>query len=119
MPTRLNATSILETQLGINLDDPRNSFTTFVADTCAKAMDEFVPYKEGTLRSCKIDGNLIIYDQPYAKYQYYGVRQDGTHVVKQYTTHGTGNYWDRRMWSAKKDEVIGAIQRELARRSKE
>ena len=119
MPARINPTSILETQLGINFDDPNNSFTIFAANTCAKAMDQFVPYNEGTLRQYKVQGNLIIYDQPYAKYQYYGMREDGTHVVKNYTTPGTGNYWDRRMWSAKKNEVIGTLQRELARRSKE
>ena len=115
-------TNVLDTQLGINFDDPNNSFVTFVATTCAKAMDKFVPYDNGDLRKYKIQGNLIIYgDGPsnaYARYQYYGMRQDGTRVVRKYTTPGTGNYWDRRMWSAKKNEVIETIQRELARRSK-
>ena len=118
MASHINPTSILETQLGINFDDPNNSFVTFVANTCAKAMDQFVPKDEGNLRLYKVQGNLIIYDTPYAKYQYYGMREDGTHVVRQYTTPGTGNYWDRRMWSVKKNDVISTIQSELARRSK-
>ena len=32
----------------------------------------------------------IIWRQPYSSYQERGMRADGTHVVKNYTTHGTG-----------------------------
>jgi hypothetical protein len=69
-------------------------------------MDKYVPKDEGTLRLYKIEGNKIIYDQPYARYQYYGVREDGTHRVQNYTTPGTGPYWDERMKSADMSDII-------------
>lgn len=38
-----------------------------------------------------VDNHLIIeWDVPYAQYQERGMRADGTHVVKHYTTPGTG-----------------------------
>lgn len=53
------------------------------------------PLKGGDLReqvSKEVDGETatIIWEVPYASYQERGMRADGTHVVKQYTTAGTG-----------------------------
>lgn len=36
---------------------------------------------------------FLVWDNVYAGYQWYGVRADGTHVVKNYTTQGTGKAW--------------------------
>ena len=35
----------------------------------------------------------LVWDTVYALYQWFGVRADGTHVVKNYTTAGTGKQW--------------------------
>lgn len=35
----------------------------------------------------------IIWDQPYAQYQERGMRYDGTHQIKNYTTAGTGPWF--------------------------
>lgn len=35
----------------------------------------------------------LVWDNVYAGYQWYGARADGTHVVKNYTTGGTGKAW--------------------------
>ena len=35
----------------------------------------------------------LVWDNVYAGYQWYGMRADGTHVVKNYTTSGTGKMW--------------------------
>ena len=65
----------------------------------------------GQLREwVSITPNEIEWLAPYARYQYYGVREDGTHVVMNYTTPGTGPKWDKRMWSAEKDEVLEEVQ---------
>jgi hypothetical protein len=88
----------------------------FFTNTCYKHMDKYVPKDEGNLRiivSMDINGNKITYQSPYARYQYHGMREDGTHVVKNYTTPGTGPYWDKRMWSAEKDKVIRETQKYL------
>lgn len=72
-----------------------------------------VPLRDGALRSsgsAYVDGKhvagggtpvadvpkpdmiqgTVIFDGPYAAYQHEGMRRDGTHVVKNYTTPGTG-----------------------------
>lgn len=106
----MKPTSVIKARLGLQPSGPVQKFFT---DTCYKAMDKYVPMDEGNLRtvvSFSIDGTEIIYESPYAEYQYYGIRKDGTHVVMNYTTPGTGPYWDERMWSADKDKVIRQVQ---------
>ena len=88
-------------------------FLKFCTDTCYKHMDQYVPYDTGMLRInaiMDINGGKITYIQPYARYQYYGVRADGTHEVKNYTTPGTGKYWDRLMVSADGKKVEKELQ---------
>ena len=40
----------------------------------------------------------------------YGMRDDGSRVVKNYTTPGTGPYWDKRMVSAEMQDVVKEVQ---------
>ena len=35
----------------------------------------------------------LVWSNVYAGYQWYGMREDGTHVVENYTTPGTGKAW--------------------------
>ena len=75
-------------------------------------MDKYVPMRDGNLRTIVDLSNpqYIVYEMPYAKYQYYGMREDGTHVVKNYTTPGTGPYWDKRMVSAEMQDILEEVQ---------
>lgn len=85
---------------------------TFFTNTCYRYMDKYVPQDEGNLRSIvTITPRSITYEMPYAKYQYKGMRDDGTHVVKNYTTPGTCSYWDKEMWSAEGEDVVKEVQR--------
>lgn len=67
--------------------------------------EKFVPYSGGSSQSA---GNLresgkivqgengvlyLVWDTVYALYQWFGVRADGTHRVRHYTTPGTGKQW--------------------------
>lgn len=68
--------------------------------------EQFVPYSGGSVQSA---GNLresgkvvkgetsgrfyLVWDTVYALYQWFGVRADGTHRVRNYTTPGTGTQW--------------------------
>jgi hypothetical protein len=77
-------------------------------------MDKYVPMSDlpsrGDLRTIvNLQTDSITYEVPYAEYQYYGMRKDGTHVVRNYTTPGTGTYWDKRMWSAEKNDVVKEV----------
>lgn len=67
--------------------------------------EKYVPYSGGSSQSA---GNLresghvvkadsgryfLVWDTVYALYQWFGVRADGSHRVKNYTTAGTGKQW--------------------------
>ena len=79
-------------------------------------MNKFVPKDNGDLRGeVELTPNSITYTQQYAKYQYHGMREDGSHIVRNYTTPGTGPYWDKRMVSADMPKIIKEIE-ELIRK---
>lgn len=108
MPVKLKPTSTIIARLGL---EPNGRVQTFFTSECAKAMDKYIPYDEGNLRTIKtVSSDSITYESPYARYQYYGMRDDGTHVVKNYTTPGTGPYWDKRMWSAQGESIVKRVQ---------
>ena len=109
MPVKMKPTSVIKAHLGL---DPNGRVQKFFQNTCYKHMDKYVPQDEGNLRTIVDLSNpqYIVYEMPYAKYQYYGMREDGTHVVKNYTTPGTGTYWDKRMVSAEMQDILKEVQ---------
>ena len=108
MPVKLQPTSTIKISLGI---EPNGRVQRFFTNTCYKHMDKYVPMDEGNLRTnVDIQPNSITYESPYARYQYYGMREDGTHIVRNYTTPGTGTYWDKRMVSAEMQDVVQEVQ---------
>lgn len=108
MPVKMQPTSVIKAHLGI---EPNGRVQKFFTNTCYKHMDKYVPMDNGDLRTIvDIQPDSITYEQEYARYQYYGVREDGTHQVKNYTTPGTGPYWDKRMVSAEMQDVVKEVQ---------
>jgi hypothetical protein len=67
--------------------------------------EKFVPYSAGSSQSAghlRKSGKIVkgengvlylVWDTVYALYQWFGVRADGTHRVRHYTTAGTGRQW--------------------------
>ena len=109
MPVKLKPTSTIKARLGI---EPNGRVQKFFTNTCYKHMDKYVPKDEGNLRTIvDVESKSITYEMPYAHYQYIGMKEDGTHVIKNYTTPGTGPYWDKRMWSAEKQDVVKEVQK--------
>jgi len=58
----------------------------------------YVPKEEGTLRDSfrmeeVSDGVELVWNTPYALYQWYGCYPDGSHVVSNHTTPGTSTAW--------------------------
>ena len=99
---------------GLDVDGPVQRMFTH---TCRIEMDEFIPQDEGNLRTIVYEGiDYIIYESPYATYQYFGERKDGSHKVVNYTTEGTGPFWDKEMWSAKKEKIMREVANEIKRR---
>lgn len=119
MPVKLQPTSKIKTQLGINPDGRVQKFFT---NTCAKHMDKYVPFSEGNLADYYIEGNnKIVYDQLYARYQYYGIRNDGTHQInpanRDRSKHPLAtSYWDRHMVTAEMPDVVNEVQAYVNRR---
>ena len=112
----LKPVSVIKADLGIN---PGGRVHAFFTNTCYKHMDKYVPYSgEGAGRihlreNVDVETTKIIYKQPYATIQYYGIIWG--HPVEHYTTAGTGPYWDKRMWSAEKYDVIKEVQNYIDR----
>lgn len=108
MKVKIKPVSTIVAGLGMEPDGRVQSFFT---ETCYKAMDKYVPKRNGDLRTVVVLGkNYITYESEYAEYQYYGEREDGSHKVYNYTTPGTGPYWDKRMISADMDSVVKQVQ---------
>lgn len=87
-----------------------------LANTVARLSDPYVPMQQGILKNTRqidVDGKAILYNQPYAHYQYYGEVMGGR-APKQYTGakndyHGKpmrGKEWDKRMLADRGDEVV-------------
>lgn len=106
MPIKINPTSEIKARLGLEVDGKiQKAFT----NNCAKHMDKYVPMDTGQLADYRIRGTDIIYQQEYAKYQYYGARQDGSRKIvnRNYSLHPlASSYWDRKMVTAEIDQVI-------------
>lgn len=49
--------------------------------------------ESGTIVEGESGRLYLVWDTVYALYQWFGVRADGTHRVKNYTTAGTGKQW--------------------------
>lgn len=106
MPVKMQPTSVIKANLGI---EPNGRVQKFFTNTCYRYMDKYVPKDTGVLReNVTIDSNSITYEQQYAHAQYIG-EVNGGQVVN-YTTPGTGPYWDKRMVSADMQNVVAEVQ---------
>ena len=102
---KMKPISQIKYQLGIN---PGGRVQSFFTDTCAKHMDKYIPKDTGMLRmNISKDTNSITYESPYAHAQYVGYTKG---QVKNYTTPGTGAYWEKKMVSAEMEDVIKEVQ---------
>ena len=117
MKLTMEPTSVIAINLGIA---PSGEVQKFFTETCAKAMDDFVPFKKGNLADYIIVGTEIWYDQEYAEYQYNGMRKDGTHKIVNRTTSyhplATSN-WDKVMWTAKGSDIVKQVQDKIKKGS--
>lgn len=103
---KLKPISLIKTELGI---DKGGRVQKFFTDTCIKHMDKYVPKDIGNLRdNISKTERSVTYESPYAHAQYVGVVNGSP--VKNYTTPGTGPYWDRRMVSAEMGTIVREVQ---------
>ena len=101
----LKPVSEIKINLGI---EPNGRTQKFFTDTCAKHMDKYIPKDLGNLRgNISKTANSITYESPYAHAQYVGYTKG---PVRNYTTPGTGPYWDKRMKSAEMQKIVKEVQ---------
>ena len=99
----------IKKQLGI---EPNGKVQAYFTERCYTYMDKYVPKDPGTLREdVTITNGSITYEQEYAYVQYIG--ESNGYPIKNYTTPGTGPYWDERMVSAEGNEVVKEVQNYL------
>lgn len=79
--------------------------TYALAEQMLQDSEKFVPYSGGSVQSAgglRESGKVVkgesgtmylVWDTVYALYQWFGIRKDGTHPVRNYTTPGTGKLW--------------------------
>lgn len=132
----LEPVSKIKANLGFGVNGEIQKYFT---NECARKMDKYIPYDNKILRQSRVVGDdYIDYRTPYAHYQYVGElyvdpktgkgafyteergflsRKDVTKVPSgrplNYHTLGTGNYWDKRMWSAEGKEIIKDVEKHM------
>lgn len=105
----LEPVNTIKARLGI---DDNGKVQKKFSKLCRVAMDNYVPMKEGRLRAnVKVGDDYVEYQTTYAKVQYYGITHGKR--IKNYTTPGTGPYWDRRMVSADLTNVLKTLKKEI------
>lgn len=106
MSVKMQPTSVIKARLGI---EPNGKVQKFFTNACYRYMDKYVPKDTGALReTVTLTADTITYEQPYAHAQYVGIVNG--HAVQNYTTPGTGPYWDERMKSADMQNVVAEVQ---------
>lgn len=96
----------IKADLGIN---PNGKVQAFFTDTCIKHMDKYVPKENRNLRNnISKTQNSVTYESNYARTQYIGEVNGAP--VQNYTTAGTGSYWDKKMVSAEMNDVVKEVQ---------
>ena len=101
----LKPISEIKANLGI---EPNGRVQKYFTARCYQHMDKYVPKDTGNLRENVIlDSDSITYQSPYAHAQYVGYTKG---PVLNYTTPGTGPYWDKRMVSAEIQDVVKECQ---------
>ena len=141
---KMKPTSVIKARLGIQPNGPVQQYFTKI---CAEHMDKYVPFREGGLAydTRRIESNKIIYNAPYAHYMYEGLVMGPNIPIKEneiivgwYSPKGkpkhytgksikynqdgghpyAGPHWDKRMWSAEKEEVLEEVQKYVNRGGK-
>jgi hypothetical protein len=137
----LNPVGVIKARLGIT---PDGRVQRKFQSLCQEYMDKYVPYRDGNLRKNLDMSNptQIVYESPYAHYQYEGVlwvMENGkgayyspsygfwskpgvpktrTDTPLTYHTAGTGDHWDERMKSAEMNNLVKDLQKFVDRGEK-
>lgn len=110
----LNPISEIKASLGL---EPNGFMQYFFVDACAKHMDKYVPMDTGNLKNTITKGpDYIVYEMPYAHYQYVGISVNGNDLNYNLEKHPLAtSYWDKHMVTAEMPDIIEEMQEKLRR----
>ena len=106
--------SIKDLEKSLNLEDGGIVQKIFT-HSCRIHCDKYVPFDSGALAgNVSETPSSFTYESPYASYQYYGERQDGSHKIvnRNVDKHPLAtSYWDKHMVTAEGSEVVDDVKR--------
>lgn len=112
----LKPISEIKADLGI---EPNGKVQKYFTERCYQHMDKYVPKDTEALRETVVKGtDYIKYNVSYAHAQYVGIVHGTPIKPENYTTPGTGPYWDERVKSAEMNDIIKECQEYMKRGSK-
>lgn len=107
----LSSLNTLEKKLGL---EPGGVVQSVFTHTCRLHCDKYVPFESSALATNVSETpTSFTYESPYASYQYYGERQDGTHKIRTRTLDKhplATSYWDKQMVTAEGNEVVSEVK---------
>ena len=116
MAFKMEPISKIKADLGI---EPGGKVQKFFTAECARQMDPFVPFDKGILAGTVIQGGqttknvkatTITYKTKYALYVYKGKSHGKPMIIhKDKHPHAT-SHWDKKMWTAKKIDIVKSVQ---------
>lgn len=117
MPVKLQPTSVIKARLGI---EPNGRVQKEFTHSCKVHMDKYLPFDKGILAKTAVEEpNAVIYEQPYARYVYYGISKSGKPLNYQKDKHElAGSYWDKKMVSAEMQDIVNEVQSYVDRGAK-
>ena len=128
MQLKMKPNSVIIANLGLS---PNGDVQRWFTNTCALHMDKYVTFDTGALATTTVlssgkinEGNVfenaIVYNQEYARYVYYGLSKSGKPLNYQTDKHElAGSYWDKRMWTAEKKQVVKEVQNYFDKRGRQ
>lgn len=130
MAVKMLPTSTIKARLGI---EPNGRVQKFLANSCKKHMEKYVPYREGNLRRVvTTTASSVTYEMPYAHYQYQGILYVDPDTKSSYAKKdaikiptstplkyhgGGGSHWDKKMVSAEIGDVVKEVQQYIGGKS--
>lgn len=100
-----------------------NGARKHLASTVKSFCESYVPFNQGELMKAVIssDGSELVYNQPYAHYQYYGQAMAGrapkSYTGADLTYNGApmrGAQWDKRMLADRKQDLVKSVEAYIA-----
>jgi len=107
--------------------EPNGRVQQLFTNECAREMDPYIPFQSGPLKNSRIiSPDSITYNQPYAKFHYFGKVMVGIHSRSAWAKQGErkvvtdrdlqhhgaskrGPFWDKRMWADKKGKIVNTV----------